>query len=194
MVDTVRTEAQLQAIFADLQAAGSITPQDVRDFIVSSRYLANQGWEFVLDSTYTSGSPRAIAAGIRTQVTIDGLLETSAHPAGSTFWNTSTNKLIPDGLNNFGIVRLHCAAQSTAASVNRFEVELDVGGAASVIYQETAVFAKGAGSEQNFNFMLPLFSGADFQANGGTFYITPLADATFHTFALTSVKIYGAAP
>jgi hypothetical protein len=39
-----------------------------------------------------------------------------------------------------------------------------------------------------------LFSGVDFQANGGTFYITPLADATFWTFAITSVQIYGAAP
>ena len=194
MVDTVRTEAELQTIFADGQAEGAITPQDVRDLVVSSRYLANQGWEFVLDSAYTSGSPRAIAAGIRTQVTIDGITETSAHPVGSNFWNTTTNKLIPDGLNNFGIVRLAFTGQSTAASVNRFEVELDVNGAAGVIFQDTAVFAKGAANPQNFNFIIPLFSGADFQANGGTFYVTPLADATFHTFALTSVKIYGAAP
>lgn len=194
MVDTVRTEAELQAIFADGQGPASITPQDMRDFTVSSRYLANQGWEFVLDGTYTSGAPRAIAAGVRTQATIDGVLETSRHPTGAQFWNTTTNKLIPNGLNNFGIVRFHIQAQSTAASVNRFEIELDAGGGAGVIFQETGVFAKGAGNPQNFNFTVLLFAGADFLANGGTFYITPLADATFWEFALTSVQVYGAAP
>jgi hypothetical protein len=35
VVDSVRTEAELLALFADGQAPGSITPQDVRDFIVS---------------------------------------------------------------------------------------------------------------------------------------------------------------
>lgn len=194
MVDTVRTESELQTIFADGQAEGAITPQDVRDFVVSSPYLANQGWEFVFDSAYTVGSPRTILASARTQVTIDGLTETSAHPVGASFWNTTTNKLIPNGVNNFGMVRLAFTGQSTAASVNRFEVELDAGGAFPIIYQQTGVFAKGAGNPQNFNFIIPLFSGADFQANGGTFYITPLADATFWTFALTSVQIYGAAP
>lgn len=194
MVDTVRTESELQTIFADGQPEASITPQDVRDFVVSSRYLAEQGWEFVLDGTYTSGSPRTILASARTQVTIDGVAETSRHPATAQFWNTTTNKLLPDALNNFGMVRLHVTAQSTLASTNRFEVELDVGGTTGVIYQQTAVFAKGAGNPQNFNFVIPLFSGPDFQANGGTFYFTPEADATFWTFALTSVKIYGAAP
>ena len=199
MVDTVRTEAQLQAIFADLQAEGSITAQDVRDFVVSSRYLANQGWDFHLDGTYTSGAPRTILAGIRTQMTIDGTLGDFGHPevshvGGFHFWDVSTNKLVPNGLNNFGIVRVAMTAQSTAASVNRFEFELDVGGATPIIFQETGVFAKGAGNPQYFNFTIPLFSGTDFQANGGTFYITPLADATFWTQAITSVQIYGAAP
>jgi hypothetical protein len=35
MVDTARTVAELKAIFADAQAAGSITPQDMRDFVES---------------------------------------------------------------------------------------------------------------------------------------------------------------
>jgi hypothetical protein len=35
MVDTVRTLSALQTIFADGQAPGSITPQDVRDFVVT---------------------------------------------------------------------------------------------------------------------------------------------------------------
>jgi len=200
MVDTVRTEAELQTIFADGQAEGAITPQDVRDLVVSSPYLANQAWDFHLDGTYTVGSPRTILAGIRTQVTIDGTGEDTGHPEtthgpANHFWDVTLNKLVPNGLNNFGMVRLAFTGQSTAAPTNRFEVELDVGGGAfPVIYQQTGVFAKGAGSPQYFNFVIPLFSGADFQTNGGTFYVTPLADATFWTFAITAVQIYGAAP
>jgi hypothetical protein len=202
MVDTVRTEAELLDDFADGQGPASITPQTMRDYVVSSRYLANQGWDFHLDGTYTVGSPRTILAAARTQVTIDGALGDFGHPEvvhgpGQVlhFWNTVTNKLTPNGLNNFGMVRVSCVGQSTAASVNRFEFELDVGGGTPpVIYHETSVFAKGAGNPQSFNFIIPLFSGVDFQANGGTFYITPLADATFWEFAITSVQIYGAAP
>jgi len=200
MVDTVRTEAELQAIFADGQGPASITPQDMRDFTVSSRYLANQGWDFHLDGTYTVGSPRTILAAARTQMTIDGAGGDFGHPetghgGAGHFWDVTTNKLIPNGLNNFGMVRVAMSAESTVASQNLFEFELDVGGGSfPIIYAQTAVFAKGAGVTQHFNFVIPLFAGSDFQTNGGTFYITPQADATFWDHAITSVQIYGAAP
>ena len=195
MVDTVRTEAELQTIFADGQAEGAITPQDVRDFVVSSPYLANQGWEFILDGTYTAGAPRTILSGVRTQVTIDGAFENIRHPASALFWNTGTNKVEPSGLNDFGMCRLAFVGQSTVAQTNRFEIELDtVTGSFPIIYQQTGIFAKGAGAPQSFNFIVPLFAGPDFVTNGGIFYITPEDDATFWTFAITSVKIYGAAP
>jgi hypothetical protein len=195
MVDTVRTEAALAALFAD-NTSGLISEQDLRDFLISSRYLANQGWDFHLDSEFTSGSPRTILAGVRTQVTIDGLTETLGHPLPlQHFWDVVTNKLIPNGVNNFGIVRLAMTAQSTAAPVNFFEIELDTAaGPFSIIYQQTAPFLKGFGNPQNYNFVIPLFSGPDFQANGATFYITPDSDATFWEFAITAAQIYGAAP
>jgi hypothetical protein len=196
MVDTVRTEAELQTIFADGQAKGSVNQQDMRDFVVSSPFLANQGWDFHLDAEFTSGSPRTILSGVRTQVTIDGVAETQGHPLPlQHFWDVGTNKIVPNGLNNFGLCRLAFIAQSTAAQTNRFEIELDtITGSFPIIYQQTGVFAKGFGNPQSFNFIIPLFSGPDFQSNGGTFFITPEDDATFWTFAISSVQIYGAAP
>jgi hypothetical protein len=194
MVDTVRTEAALAALFAD-NTSGLISEQDLRDFLISSRYLANQGWDFHFDSEFTVGSPRTILAAARTQITIDGLTEMQGHPLPlQHFWDVATNKLVPNGVNNFGLVRIAMTAQSTAAPVNFFEIELDAGGAFPIIYQQTASFLKGFGNPQNFNFVIPLFAGADFQANGGTFYITPDSDATFWEFAITAAQIYGAAP
>lgn len=200
MPDTIREESYLlETTFPDGQAPSSITAQDMRDFVKSSRYLVSHGWDFHLDGEFTPGSPRTILAGVRTQVTIDGTLSDTGSPEavhnGNHFWDLATNKLIPNGLNNFGMVRLAFVAQSVTASVNRFEVELDtITGSFPIIYQQTGVFAKGAGNPQSFNFVIPLFSGPDFQTNGGTFYITPLADATFHTFALTGVQMYAAKP
>lgn len=193
MADTVRTEADLLTnVFQDGQPPGSIDPQDMRDLVVSTPYLAKTGWNFVLDNTYTTGAHRIILAGVRTKVTIDGALENIGHPTANVYWDTTTNKLIPSAINDFGIIKLSVRALSTAASTNRFEVELDVGGGFPVIYEDTAIFAKGAGAEQAFNFVIPLFAGADFLTNGGEFYITPEFDAEFWEFGLTATKVYAA--
>ena len=201
MVDTVRTETELvEQLFQDGQPISSISAQDIRDLVVSVKHLGQTGWDFHLDGEFTSGAPRTILAGVRTKVTIDGALENRGHPVTAHaipghFWDTTTNKLVPPNINDFGFVRLAMVGQSTAASVNRFELELDVGGGSyPVIWQETGVFAKGAGNPQNFNFNMNMFAGPEFVANGGEFYITPLADATFWTFAITATRTYLADP
>lgn len=199
MVDTVRTEDDLlDNLFQDGQPDDSITANHVRDFVVSSKYLNLHGWDFHLDGTYVTGSRRTILAGARTQITIDGTGEDIGHPVethtADHFWNVSTNQIVPSAANDFGIVRFAMTGSSIAASTNRFEVELDVGGSTGVIFQETGVFAKGSGADQWFNFTIPLFAGPDFVANGGTIFVTPESDADFWDFALTAVRVYAAMP
>lgn len=194
MVDTARTETDLlENLFQDGQAPGSITPQDVRDLIVSVKYM-NGGWEFALDSAYTAGSPLSITGLTRTKITIDGLLESSGNPSTGALWNTTSNKITPPAINDFIIVRFAIQGQSTSAATNKFEVELDVGGTAGVIFRETEVFSKGAGNPQNFNAIMPLFVGSDFLSNGGELYITPDEDATFWEFGITISKVHSALP
>jgi hypothetical protein len=190
MVDTIRTQADLLTnLFQNGQTDGSITANDIRDLIVSIDSIQGHQWDFHLDSLYTIGAKRAIAAGVRTKITCDGLLdEQSSHP--TQFWDTGSNRLTPNTVGEWGLVRLAMTGWSDAANSNHFEMELDVGGAASVIFQETGVFAKGSGFAQSFNFSIPLFSGADFVANGGEFFITPLADASFWQFAVTTYRGY----
>lgn len=199
MVDIVRTEAQLLAdLFQDGQPDSSITAQDLRDLIVSIKYLNGGGWEFHLDGEFTVGSPKTILAGVRTKVTIDGTLGDFGHPALTHglghFWDVATSRVVPTALNNFAIGRFAVTAKSVAANENNFLVEVDVGGATPIIFQETAVMAKGSGVDQSFNFTAPLFVGDDFLANGGTLYITPESDMTFHTMAITINRTYLARP
>lgn len=197
MVDTVRTEPDLlDNLFQDGQADHSITAQDIRDLIVSVKYLNNHGYQFVLDSAYTSGAPRAITGGTRTQITIDGLAENRKHPTTApNFWNTVTNKIEPPALDAFGFIRLAFTAKSSSDPDNYIDLELDIGGGLyPVIYQDTSLFAKGATVDQSFNFVIPLFAGPDFVTNGGILYITPKSTATFWTFGLTAYRGYAARP
>lgn len=200
MVDTVRTELDLLTnLFQDGQADNSITAQDIRDFIVSVKYLNGGGWDFHFDSVYTLASPRAIGAGIRTQVTIDGLRGDFGHPSGTDhtqhFWNTTTNKIEPPNLNDFGHIRLAFTGKSNSDPDNYVDIELDIGGGIPpVIFKDTKLFAKGATVTQEFNVIIPLFAGPDFIANGGTLYITPKSASTYWDFALTSERTYLAKP
>ena len=208
MVDTVLTEAELLTLFRDGQGNQQLSAQDMRDYIVSAKYLNGMGWEFHLDGQYTVGSPRALTAGVggplndgRHQITIDGAFGDFGHPSvGHTnghFWSTATNQVNATALNHFAIGRVSFTAYSDSDTTNKFEFEIDVtAGSFPVIFQETGVFAKGAGvaNEQTFNFTIPLFVGPEFLANGAKGFITPESDATFHTFAITIARVYIARP
>lgn len=194
---TIRTQQDLLTnVFQDGQPANSITAGDVRDLVESVPYLGGQGWQFYYDNQYTQGSPRFITAGTHAQITINGGQETLGHPPGMpAFWNTTTNKIVPSGLNNFGIVRLAFAGYyAGGGSQSIFDVHLDVGGTTGVIWEESGVFLKGASNTQYFNFTIPLFSGPDFQANGGELHFIPTNDCYMWQFALTAVQIYAANP
>lgn len=195
MTQTVRTiDELLNTIFADGQPVNSITPQDLRDLIVSIKYLNTHGWTFDFDGEYTSLAKRTILAGQRTKLTNNAALERTGHPQVGAFWDNGTNKITPSAINDFGTVRLAFQAQSKVAAVNRFELELDTSGSFPIIFKETGVFAKGAGVPQNFNFVVPLFAGPDFLANGGEIYITPEDDIELWEFAITAIRQYEAAP
>lgn len=196
MADTVRTQDELLTqLFQDGQPDGSISAQDMRDLIVSMPAIMGHGWEFHLDGTYTLASKLSIAAGVRTKITNDHTLDFQSHPI-TTYdntvhtWNTTTNKFEPNYQNSFGTLRFAVSGWSDSAQTNNFLVEADVGGTAQVIFEETAVFAKGSGTPQSFNFTMPIFVGADFLANGGEIFITPESDASFWQVAFTIVRNY----
>lgn len=192
MVDTQRTmQDLLDNLFQDGQAANSITAQDIRDLIVSISSMQGHTWEFWLDSQYTVASKRPILAGIRTKLTCDGIRDNQFRPVGSSddLWNVGASRVEPLEEGDFYNIRFAVSANSASASTNRFEIELDVGGGAGIIFHETAVFAKGTG-DQSFNIMMNVFVGSDFFLNGGEIYVTPLNDANFWQTAVTISRVY----
>jgi hypothetical protein len=200
MADTIRTEADLKNnLFPDNQAAGSITAQDMRDLITSVRYLQPLGWQFRFDSQYTEGSPLTLTADTPTKITFtDNPGEDLRYP--STFpelWDNANQKLdISNFANGFGIIRLSFRGSYTGGTVPHIDLWIDAGSdpvapagggtASNIIYEGSEVFAKGAGTTQSFNYIVPLFGGADFVANGGQFIVQSHdANSTIWQVALT---------
>ena len=186
MTNTIRTEADLlNNIFPDNQADGSITAQDMRDLVASTRYLQPLGWQFRFDSQYTEGSPLVVTNGNAAKVTFtDNLGEDLRYP--STFpeiWDNATQKMVlPSSfLNGFGIVRLSFLASAANAASTHLDMWIDIGAnpvvgdgpdnAVNRIYYDSPNFSKGNNTTQAFNFIVPLFAGQDFVDNGAQFAI-----------------------
>lgn len=192
MVDTQRTRQDLlDNLFQDGQAVNSITAQDIRDLIVSIENIQGHFWEFYLDSVFTTISRQEILAGVWTQIECDGLADNQFQPSNrtNTVWNAGSNKLTPDALGDFYQIRFSISGASAAASENHIHIEVDVGGTAGKIYEDTKLFAHGT-DDQEFNFSMGLFVGADFLANGGIVRIKPESDASFWDIAFTINRTY----
>lgn len=175
---TVRTENDLLTnLFQDGQADNSITAGDMRDLIESVKYLGMgaMSWEFVYDNDYNAVTPFTVTDGTRAQITIaPNPGETLKYPpTAQSCWDSNDNKLQPPTQNGFGIIRLSFLAVPANANI-RFDVQLDVSatGLGNTIYEQTSIFAKSAAPE-SYNYIIPVFSGADFAANGGKFFVQP---------------------
>lgn len=192
MVETQRTRQYLlDSVFQDGQAVNSITARDIRDFIVSMESIQGNFWEFYLDSVYHTTNRKTILAGVWTDIECDGLADNQFRPSNrtNTVWDVATNKLTPDALGDFYQIRFSISGASAAASENHIHIEIDVGGTAGKIYEDTKLFAHGT-DDQEFNFSMGLFAGSDFLANGGIVRIKPEKDASFWDIAFTINRTY----
>ena len=190
MVDTIRTEVDLITnSFQDGQANNSISAQDMRDLVKSVRYLQPLGWEFRFDSQFHTGNRHTVsewtANSDNEKITFsDNPGEDLRYP--TTFpeiWDDVNEKLvIPTFLNGFGVVRVSTLGQYTGGTVPHLELQIDVGSdpiapagggtASNIIYRDTQTFARSANDPQSFNWIIPLFGGGDFVANGAHFIVS----------------------
>lgn len=106
MVDTVRTFSELQdTLFADGQAAGSITPQDLRDLILTLRQpygswtsstalatpIATPGTYQDINLTSTPFNVRDMSADTTGHLTYNGTVNRHFHVAVSISFTCATN-------------------------------------------------------------------------------------------------------
>lgn len=204
LVQSSRVHECKQILDATTSDSGKvITPSDtsngagelrnlVLDEVDSTVKTPWTGFEQVTDGTYTSGSPRSISSGVRTQVTIDGtgsLINNSLPEGAAGLWNTSTNVFEPINAFDVYMLRLQFSASTTPADAY-VDCELDIGGASGVILRETRPLLRASDGTNVLVFTWPVFTGATFLANGGTIYVTPSENTDLWDFGLMTTKLH----
>lgn len=152
------------------------------------------GWAQYADSLYTSSAKRAIAASTRTKVTINGSgarTDTSGLPTGvSALWDTTNNVITPAAAGDAYTILLNFKGALDATGADKYlDMELDIGGSLGVVVSDTRTFIKDTATMQ-FAFAFPEFANATFVANGGSFYLTPSANASFWDFEVLIVRTH----
>lgn len=138
-------------------------------------YSGFTGWEQISDATYTSGSPLVILEDVvgKIQTGTVTKIQTQLPTSVTTFWDTTTDKLI--AVNNGDAFTLSLRFKASMNVTNGIaDIAINIGGALGNISNETILFSKGSGVEQKFDIDLSYFTGTTFIANGGDIHITPL--------------------
>lgn len=166
MVDTVRTRAELlETLFADGQGAGSITPQDMRDLILSTYGLS--GWADYTDTTYTTGSPFSVAAMTDTVIPNGaGTKREQELPLDKTeLWNVA-GQYIPGFPGDSYIILCEFKIRRASGTADfSFTNFIDIGGSAPDLYSSKRTVN---GTEDSPIFYAPpAYSLDTWEANGG---------------------------
>ena len=134
MVDTKRTKNDLVTnLFQDGQPAASITPNDLRDLIVSTAPSVVKTERGIMDynDALTAVTPITLASGVRTKLTnneLGGFTNKTYKPDTVTdLWNASTNRFDFSELNLGDVLFIRIDVTPTTGGANsEVELELDL--------------------------------------------------------------------
>lgn len=142
--------------------AGSGTWRKVTDSDLDYSVKASNkfGWNDVSDSLYSSGSPRAIASGVRTQLTNNGLAAQTDTSRLGAVWNTGSNQFLINDLNAFYIARINikvtAAAPAGTPYILLIETQTDNG--PTVLTGSTHIL-KGGGYVNHISYTQGFYNG-----------------------------------
>ncbi len=145
------------------------------------------GWVNLADSQYTPAAPLVIAAGVRTQLTVNALgaatNRTYANGLHVDVW--SGNVFRPAVLGETYKIRWTATVSHDGAGTAEYAtLEMDIGGSVGVTAAKRISLTKGVGVEDKLSLDFTLFCLDTFGKNGGRLYLTPSADVEVHSQAL----------
>lgn len=155
---------------------------------VSLPYI-QAGWVNVADGQYTPASPKAILAGVKTQITIDGLGATTnrdyANGMHSDVW--SDNRFKPFDIGECYTLRLTAViTQSSSGSGHFATFDADIGTDETpfISASQPVPLIKGQGNPTVLTIAAPFFTLATFGLRGARLFVTPSVDVTMHSAAI----------
>lgn len=174
------------ATFAEKARATLAAVADGNDVAVP---YPHSGWVNIADSQYTLGSPLAISAATKTQITVDGLGPTTnttyADGMPASVW--SDNRFKPSALGDAYNVRMTCTmAQATSGTGHYVTFDADIGTDETpfMASSQSIPLIKGQGVATLLTLSAPFFCLDTFGRNGARFYLTPSTDITAWGFAI----------
>lgn len=171
MVDVVRTRSELiNTIFADGQGAGAITPQDMRDFVLSAYGLS--GWADYTDDQYTTGSAFSVSANTRTKIPNNAGTKREQelpldYPNG--LYDDVTGKILGQPGDSLLITVEFKIRRASGNGSFLLTSDFDIGGVIPPLYPRVQSLA--GQSEQNVTFTTAVFTLDTWAANGADFNV-----------------------
>lgn len=156
--------AALKALLAD-NTAGSISPQDLRDALVST--TANTGWAQYADTLYTSGAPLTLVADANTALpnnagTIIDTHKPSDVPsfyAGGKITGRSGDALL---------ITIDFLALPTSVNTTYLDLWFNIGGTVGELYRRVISFPRGNGVVRPIVYTTLVYTLDTWEANGAT--------------------------
>lgn len=150
------------------------------------------GWADYADTTYTSGSPLALAADTDTRMEINGVNGPKTYePADIDLYDT-TNFKIPGREGDVLMITVEMQVVPTNANTTYLEWWVDIGGAIGELYRRPFTFPKGNGVLRGISFTQMAYTLDTWEANGGTMYIRANNTANVYDMRVFISRIYAA--
>jgi len=150
--------------------AGSTFISDGSNGLVAERV---HGWGQFQDTAQTSSpATQTLANGVRTKWLCDGgdlTLEKSPSDLVNPLWDVVNNKHVPIAAFDTYTLRITCTVEGYAGTDPHLDLELDIGGSIGVISATTVSLVKSSAT-QKISWVVPVFTGTTYLANGGTIY------------------------
>jgi hypothetical protein len=186
------SSAQISTVYkANGTGSGTWSRLTETDLAYSDKTKNIFGWNDIADSLYTSGSPRAISSGVRTQLTNNAAAAQTDTSRLGSLWSTSLNRFDINDINAFYVLRVNCKVTAAAAAgtpyISLFELQSANG--PTVILGQTA-FIKGGGNVNQMSITLPFYTGSFINNQALTLFVTPDTNINIYDIGFVIQRTY----
>jgi hypothetical protein len=149
------------------------------------------GWIDVSDSQYTSGAPLAIAAGVRTQITNNGLAPQTDTSRLGPLWNTALNQFVVNDLNATYVIRFNLRVKAAAAAGTPYMFKIDVqSDSGPTIISIIDHMIKGGSYENGIAHTSLFYNGPMINNVPLKIFVTPDTPVTIYTIGFVVQRLY----
>lgn len=149
------------------------------------------GWNDISDTQYTSGAPRSISSGVRTQLTNNGLAAQSDISRLGSIWSTADNQFLINDLNAFYNLRVNMKVKAAAVAGTPYVITLEVESAnGPTIISGTTQTIKGGSYENLVTTYRGFYLGSFINNAALKLFLTPDTNITVYDIGFVIQRTY----